>query len=75
MEDTIKKIRKRYGLSQVELAELIGVTQATISLYETGKRNINMETAQKIAIALEVSLDELWHGTGDEDINHNDMSE
>lgn len=69
MVDTIKKIRKKYGLSQGELAELIGVTQATISLYETGKRNINIETAQKIAIALEVSLDELWHGTGDEDKN------
>lgn len=49
-------------MTQHELAELIGVKQATISLYETGKRKIDIKTAQKIAIALEVSLDELFHG-------------
>lgn len=58
----IKKLRKRAKMTQHELAELIGVKQATISLYETGKRKIDINTAQKIAIALEVSLDELFHG-------------
>ena len=58
----IKKLRKRAKMTQHELAELIGVKQATISLYETGKRKIDINTAQKIAIAFEVSLDELFHG-------------
>ena len=58
----IKKLRKRAKMTQHELAELIGVKQATISLYETGKRKIDINTEQKIAIALEVSLDELFHG-------------
>lgn len=62
MGETIKKLRKRAKMTQHELAELIGVKQATISLYETGKRKIDINTAQKIAIALEVSLDELFHG-------------
>ncbi|CCY58281.1 transcriptional regulator XRE family [Clostridium sp. CAG:632] len=62
MGEVIKKLRKRANMTQHELAELIGVKQATISLYETGKRKIDINTAQKIAIALEVSLDELFHG-------------
>ncbi len=62
MGEVIKKLRKRAKMTQHELAELIGVKQATISLYETGKRKIDINTAQKIAIALEVSLDELFHG-------------
>lgn len=62
MGEVIKKLRKRAKMTQHELAELIGVKQATISLYETGKRKIDINTAQKIAIALELSLDELFHG-------------
>lgn len=51
-------------MTQQELAEMIGVKQAAISLYENGKRKVDIKTAQKIAIAFEVSLDELFHGSG-----------
>lgn len=62
MDIPIKKLRKKYNLTQKELAELVGTSQSAISYYESGKRNFNFEMAQKITIALEVSLDELFHG-------------
>ncbi len=52
-------------MTQKELADLVGTSQAAISSYEKGTRRLGLETAQKIAIALEVSLDELWHGIDD----------
>ena len=62
MGNSISKLRKEKEMTQSELAELIGVTQETISKLENGKRNLDINTAQKIAIAFEVSLDELFHG-------------
>lgn len=58
----LKDLRKKIGLSQEELADLVGTSQSAISNYENGNRKLNIETAQKIAIALEISLDELWNG-------------
>lgn len=34
----VKRIRDRLGLTQVELAERLGVTQTAISYWEDGKR-------------------------------------
>lgn len=68
MNQLIRKLRKQNKMTQKELADLVGTSQAAISNYEKGNRRLGMETAQKIAIALEVSLDELWHGTGEKDI-------
>ena len=62
MGNSISKLLKEKEMTQSELAELIGVTQETISKLENGKRNLDINTAQKIAIAFEVSLDELFHG-------------
>lgn len=62
----LKDLRKKIGLSQEELADLVGTSQSAISNYENGNRKLNIETAQKIAIALEISLDELWNGIIDD---------
>lgn len=62
MKQTIRNLRKQNKMTQKELADLVGTSQAAISSYEKGTRRLGLETAQKIAIALEVSLDELWHG-------------
>ena len=53
-------LRKKNKMTQGELAELIGATQEIISNIENGKRKLDINTAQKIAIAFEVSLDELF---------------
>jgi transcriptional regulator with XRE-family HTH domain len=58
-KDNLKRIRIERGLSQTELAELTGLTQVTISHYETGSQTPNVKTADKIAHALGVTLNEL----------------
>lgn len=45
----IKKIRKEKGLSQRQLADLIGVAQTTLSGYETGYSNPIFETFKDIS--------------------------
>ena len=55
----LKVLRKRAGLTQVELARKLHVANGTIAMWETGKREPNFETIQKIAGILNVSIDDL----------------
>ena len=57
--EKIKEMRKKAGLSQKELGEKLGVSQVMISAYESGIRKPKIETLQKIAAALNVSLEVL----------------
>lgn len=45
----IKELREHKGIGQKELAEKIGVTQQTISLYEISKREPKLETWKKLS--------------------------
>ena len=54
MDNKLKDIRIKRNLSQDQLAKIAGVTRASISRYENGKRNISIETAKKIATAINV---------------------
>ena len=49
-------------LTQEELAEKLSVTRQAISNYETGKTQPDIETLNKIASILEVSVEELIYG-------------
>jgi len=51
--------RKKRGMNQSDLAKAIGTTQSHISEIETGGSGMSFETAQKIAVALGVTLDDL----------------
>ena len=55
--ENLKEARLKSGLSQKELSENIGVAKSTYSLYESGKREPNVNTIKKIASALNVSAD------------------
>lgn len=57
--ENLKKARLRKGLSQVQLAEQLGVAKSTYSMYESGNREPNVQTIKKIADILNVSTDEL----------------
>ncbi len=49
----IKKWRSKCGLSQAQLAEMVGARQATISDFETGKtRRIELDLLEALAKAL-----------------------
>lgn len=55
----IRGFRRRNGLSQAELSELVGCCPAYISHIERGKKIMSMETLVSLANALQVSTDEL----------------
>lgn len=52
----IKRERESVGLSQKALARQIGTSQQAVSFYESGKREPKLETWQKLADALNVSV-------------------
>jgi|GEM_PF-1461097 len=45
-------IRKQKGLTQVQVAELVGKTQPTVQGFETGRRDPSLETMNQYAAAL-----------------------
>lgn len=59
----ISRIKK--GLSQKQLAEILGMSPSTICRLETGKKNISelkVSTLNKIADTLEIPVNELLEG-------------
>ena len=61
MEYKIKEIREKKRMSQAELAEISGVSRATIIRIEsTDNVVINTNTLEKIASALNVSVRTLF---------------
>ena len=56
---SIKEKRIEQGLSQQTLANLIGVTHASISYWENGVNIPNVLDVWKIADVLNISIDEL----------------
>ncbi|MDN4593541.1 helix-turn-helix domain-containing protein [Polycladomyces subterraneus] len=55
----LKQLRRQKNLTQEQLGQQVGVTKVSISLYESGRRNPDLETITKIADVLEVSVDYL----------------
>jgi len=58
----LRAARERRGLTQSQLAELVGLYPSQISNYENGEKVPEGETMVLLADALEVSLDELARG-------------
>ena len=56
----ILKHRTALGMSQVDLADLIGRSQTMVSMYETGQRLPSTQTIAAIAKVLGVSFGELY---------------
>lgn len=56
----LRIIRTAKGLSQVELAEAVGIKQATVSRIEKGVNNPSLDVAERIAQALGVNVVELF---------------
>ncbi len=55
----IREWRQRRGLSQTAVADIAGVTQASLSNYELGKRTLPLTTFLGILAALDISAGEL----------------
>ena len=57
--EKIKKYREEKKMTQVEVAEALGVKPATISKYEAGTLEPNIESLKKLSELFGVSVDEL----------------
>jgi transcriptional regulator with XRE-family HTH domain len=51
----VRELRKRKGITQVELAKALGVTQRGVSYYENETDNPSMDVIEKIARALGIT--------------------
>ena len=56
---SIKKMRINRGLSQKQLAELIGVEQQHVSRWENGKHRPSVDVLIKIAAVLNCNIGDL----------------
>lgn len=63
MNDRIKQIRKKAGLTQIEFGERIGVKGNTVTGYETGLRSPTNAVIKSICEAF--SVNETWLRTGE----------
>ncbi|MBQ1215215.1 MAG: helix-turn-helix transcriptional regulator [Firmicutes bacterium] len=57
--ERLKELRKKRGMSQVELSKVSGVSQQAISNTETGRNDPSAETIRMLSSALGVSTSEL----------------
>ncbi len=56
----VKELRNKKGLTQEELAELVGVGERNLSKIECGNNFVTAETLSKILIALDVEAKDLF---------------
>ena len=61
LHNRLASARKERGLSQAELAKLVGVSRNTISSIETGQFNPTAKLALILCVALEVKFEDLFY--------------
>lgn len=65
MNNRLKELRKKIGLSQKAFGERLGVTSAAICIIEAGKRNLTEQMARSICHEFNVNYEWLKYGTGE----------
>ncbi|MBR6401282.1 MAG: helix-turn-helix domain-containing protein [Firmicutes bacterium] len=60
--DNLRSLRLDMGLTQGQLAHKIGTSQSSIGMYESGARQPNFETLEKLAKALDTDIEYLVTG-------------
>ena len=61
LKNNVAAIRKEKGLSQAELAKLVGVSRNTISSVETGQYEPTAKLALLLCVALDRKFEELFY--------------
>ena len=60
MNNRIKELRAKHDLSQLELAQLVGVRRETIVFLEKGKYNPSLRLAHDIAKYFRLPIEEVF---------------
>lgn len=61
LKNKVAEIRKEKGLSQAELAKLVGVSRNTISSIEVGQYEPTAKLALLLCVALDRKFEELFY--------------
>ena len=61
LKNNLKEMRLNKGLSQAQLAELVGVSRNTISSIEVGQFNPTAKLALVLCIALDAKFEDLFY--------------
>lgn len=59
VKNRVRELRRAKGVTQAELARVIGVAQNTLSYWEQGKYDIDTDSLQRIADYFDCSVDYL----------------
>ena len=73
LNERIKQLRKEKGLTQSQLADLLGVTDKAVSKWEIGETNPDISLLPKMSEIFNVTLDYLLVGKKEEKISIDDM--
>lgn len=46
--EQLKKLRTKFGYTQADISSLLGVDQSLISKYESGERQVSVDTLEKL---------------------------
>ena len=60
----IAHLRKQRGMSQLDFSIESGIAKSYVSELESGKRNPHLFILEKVCLALDVTLSELFEGVG-----------
>lgn len=61
LKNRLKEYRNKAGLSQAQLAEMVGVSRNTISSIETGHFNPTAKLALILCIALDKKFEDIFY--------------
>ncbi len=61
LKNKLKEARTQAGLSQTQLAEMVGVSRNTISSIETGQFNPTAKLALVLCTALDIQFEQLFY--------------
>lgn len=57
---TFKELRVSNGLTQVQMAEMLGISQKSISMIEIGERKPSPRVIKRIKATFKLSANEMW---------------
>ena len=61
LRNNVAEIRRKQGISQAELANMVGVSRNTISSIETGQYQPTAKLALLLCVAVEKKFEELFY--------------
>ena len=62
INENLKLLRQAQGMTQAEVADLISVTRQTVSSYESGRTQPDMETLKRLAEVYKADLHDVLYG-------------